>query len=497
MRPMLLYESQEFIPNPELDDQELMQDLNIDPLLQTMSQGDPFLYQTTKKMILHSETNRDVLLYRQYILKDSINNPLLIKKIYSIASEIVEESKDYRYVMKPNISPGIAFWEKMTTVVTLLAFILPKLRELRNLNKTNKQAYHSKALITLFEQMDKAYPDSFLTEADTHFNLLQQTLKTSQLRIGARIGEGLKGTDYLLKELDARTPTFTTKKKIRSSNLPSFAYNLNEMREKIFNNIFVIIKRFLDHTLKFIDVLRFESSFYVSCVYLHEELTKKGCQLSFPVPLNANVRALTFKELYDPSLAISLGQQPITNDLQADEMTLFMITGKNQGGKSTFLRSIGLAQLMMQCGLFVPATFFQANLCDRIFTYFTREEDDKLNSGKLDEELSRLDHIVDELTPSSLLLMNEPFASTTEREGSVIARDMLAVFYELELKVFIVTHFYELSRWMYERGFENALLLLPERLHSGKRSFKLTLGEPLPTSYGQDLFSEIIQERSD
>ncbi len=69
---------------------------------------------------------------------------------------------------------------------------------------------------------------------------------------------------------------------------------------------------------------------------------------------------------------------------------LVMITGANQGGKSTFLRSIGLAQLMMQCGMFVPAESLSSNVCDGIFINFKREEDATMKCGKLDEELSRM-----------------------------------------------------------------------------------------------------------
>ena len=68
-----------------------------------------------------------------------------------------------------------------------------------------------------------------------------------------------------------------------------------------------------------------------------------------------------------------------------------VITGANQGGKSIFLRSIGVAQLMMQCGMFVPAEVFCASVCDGVSTHFKkREEDPTMTKGKLEEELSRM-----------------------------------------------------------------------------------------------------------
>ena len=81
--------------------------------------------------------------------------------------------------------------------------------------------------------------------------------------------------------------------------------------------------------------------------------------------------------------------------MKAEDKDLVIITGANQGGKSTFLRSIGLAQLMMQCGMFVAAESFGSNICTCLFTHYKREEDPTMRSGKLDEELGRMSSIVD------------------------------------------------------------------------------------------------------
>ena len=76
-----------------------------------------------------------------------------------------------------------------------------------------------------------------------------------------------------------------------------------------------------------------------------------------------------------------------------------MITGANQGGKSTLLRSVGLAQLMMQCGMFVGGQLLRANVCAGVFTHYKREEDAAMQSGKLDEELEQDERDRGPLTP--------------------------------------------------------------------------------------------------
>ena len=187
-------------------------------------------------------------------------------------------------------------------------------------------------------------------------------------------------------------------------------------------------------------------------------------------------------------------EKVVGNDVNADDKDLVIITGANQGGKSTFLRSIGLAQLMMQCGMFVPAQSYSANLCEGLFTHYKREEDTTMESGKFDEELSRMSDIVDTISPNSMVLFNESFAATNEREGSEIARQIICALLELHIKVFYVTHLFELAHGFYDRQMENAIFLRAERKADGERTFKLIEGKPLQTSYGIDVYHKIFEK---
>jgi DNA mismatch repair ATPase MutS len=178
--------------------------------------------------------------------------------------------------------------------------------------------------------------------------------------------------------------------------------------------------------------------------------------------------------------------------VNADDKDLVIITGANQGGKSTFLRSIGLAQLMMQCGMFAPAESLSSNVCDGLFTHYKREEDVAMKSGKLDEELSRMSEIADKITSRSMLLFNESFAATNEREGSEIARQIINALLEERMKIFFVTHLYEFAHGFFDKEMQNAIFLRAERQADGGRTLKLIEGEPLQTSYGEDLYNRIF-----
>jgi DNA mismatch repair ATPase MutS len=178
--------------------------------------------------------------------------------------------------------------------------------------------------------------------------------------------------------------------------------------------------------------------------------------------------------------------------VNADGKSLVMITGANQGGKSTLLRSLGLAHLMMQAGMFAGARSFRVGVCNGLFTHYKREEDATMERGKLDEELSRMSEIAGQITRHSILLCNESFASTNEREGSEIGRQVVRAMLRKQIKVFFVTHMYDLGHSFYAQQDGNALFLRAERQPDGRRTFRMTEGEPLPTSYGEDSYRRIF-----
>jgi DNA mismatch repair ATPase MutS len=180
--------------------------------------------------------------------------------------------------------------------------------------------------------------------------------------------------------------------------------------------------------------------------------------------------------------------------MNGDGKNLVVITGANQGGKSSFLRSVGIAQLMMQCGMFVGAEVFEGELCSALLTHYKREEDATMQSGKFDEELARMNQIVEHVGPNATVLFNESFAATNEREGSEIASQIVTALLEKHIRVFYVTHLYEFARSFFERKREDAFFLRAERQPDGSRTFQLSAAEPLETSYGEDLYREIFEE---
>jgi DNA mismatch repair ATPase MutS len=134
----------------------------------------------------------------------------------------------------------------------------------------------------------------------------------------------------------------------------------------------------------------------------------------------------------------------------------------------------------------------RVNVCDAVFTDYEREEDQAMESGKLDEELVRMSGIADHITSHSMLLCNESFAATNEREGSQIAREVLTALLESGIKVVFVTHLVDLAGSFHRKRLNSALFLRAERGTDGAGRFRIFEGEPLSTSYGEDSYRKVF-----
>ncbi|MGZ4434440.1 MAG: MutS-related protein, partial [Trebonia sp.] len=249
----------------------------------------------------------------------------------------------------------------------------------------------------------------------------------------AELAKGNKGRRYIVRTQREQRWTerlpFGNRSPGYSFTIPARDENgfraLEEIRGKGINRVADAVAQSADHVKSFFSMLRIELAFYLGCLNLRERLAAKGEPACFPAPLPAGQLTLAAEGIYDVCLTLHLPDRVVGNDVNADGKSLVMITGANQGGKSTLLRSLGLAHLMMQSGMFVGAQSFRASLCAAVFTHYKREEDAAMHSGKLDEELARMSEIAGQITPRSILLCNESFASTNEREGSEIARQVV------------------------------------------------------------------------
>ena len=494
MKAFLLYRDRDFDRKQKLPwhEQALIQDLELSVLFNAMALGDEFLLEVARKVALSSLSNVDNILYRQDILKDCLENSSLIREIYALALEAIQREKQGYWSIFSKYPQAI-----LSRSLEVLEMFVSMLKKLRNIADIHADKFRSEGFITFFAMLQRELTDDY-------FAIIQGHLRELRFRDGvlmsAQLGKGNKGINFVLRKWGkkpgwlerilgdgATTYTFHIADRDESGSRA-----LTELKDRGIDQVANALAQSADHILSFFHMLRTELAFYIGCLNLHEQLIQMNEPVSFPVPVAPGQYRHSFKGLYDVSLALTVKKTVVGNDVNADNKHLFIVTGANQGGKSTFLRSVGLSQLMMQCGMFVAAEEFSANVCNGLFTHYKREEDVTLQSGKLDEELGRMSEIVDHITPNSMLLFNESFAATNEREGSEIARQIVQALLDRGLKIFFVTHMYEFAHGFYRQGKEDAIFLRAERQDDGLRTFKLIEGEPLQTSYGEDLYYRIF-----
>ena len=498
MNAFLMYRDHDFDSSQELPSHAsaLIQDLELDTLFNAMALGDQFLFEVAKNAVLTGWNNDlDTIRYRQDILKDCLKNPSIVREIYNIAVATIErKKKDHWWGGTFSRYPSSILYSSLS----MLEMFVEMLEKLRKVADKHAVHFESEGFTTFFTMLRKELDDEYFATVHNHIKELKFD---NGVLIGAELGEGNKGTNYLLhkphdkkeswiKRVFARKPTahtFTIDERDENG-----AKALSELRDRGINLVANAIAQSADHILSFCTLLRVELAFYINCLNLHGQLAKMGEPICFPLPAPHCEHRLSCQGLYDVCLALTMNHKIVGNDVNGFNKSLVIITGANQGGKSTFLRSIGLSQLMMQCGMFVPAVSFYANVCTGLFTHFKREEDATMESGKFDEELSRMNNIADKITSHSIVLFNESFAVTNEREGSEIARQIVYALLEKHIKIYFVTHLYEFAHSLYEIRMENILFLRSERQADGIRTFKLREAEPLQTSFGEDLYNKIF-----
>lgn len=239
-------------------------------------------------------------------------------------------------------------------------------------------------------------------------------------------------------------------------------------------------------------------------------LRDRGCDICLPRIMPASDKAFDCLELYNPSVALQIDDEIVSNDFKFDdEGRIFVLTGPNRGGKSVITCAVGLAQSMAQLGLYLPAKTAEISPVDGIFTHFPEGADDTLDKGRLGEECARLREIFDSITPDSMILLDESLSSTGAYEAAYIAAEILAGFGTVGCRGIFSTHLHDLAAAIdsiNERSASHGgvkIDTLVAGIYEGKRSFKIERAKPDGKSYARDItdkyglsFDSIIKNKS-
>ena len=493
MKAFLLYQNGDFdfdAPLPSNHD-DLTRDLELPTLLEAMALGDQFIYEVALRVLLASMPDGEAIRYRQAILADCMEQPEVIRDMYGLAVAALQDRRGI-WGLSSQFPSSI-----LSGAVHHLELFVERLKQLRKIADDHLFQFRSPGLQALLRTLQRELSDDYFEEIKYH--LKQLRFRDGQL-MSAQLGNDNSGVEYVLRS-SGQTKT-RWRERLGFGPRTTYGFTLPPRDEAGSNALSNLTNRGInlvanaaaqsaDHISSFFTMLRAELGFYVGCLNLRDQLQALGQPAGFPVPSAMEPLRLSASGLYDVCLCLRKNDRVVGNDVQADGDSLVIISGANSGGKSTFLRSVGLAQLMMQCGMFVAADSFQASVAEGVFTHFIREEDDTMTSGRLDEELSRMNVIANQIHPHALMLFNETFAATNEREGSEIARQVVRALREAGIRIVFVTHQFDFAESFRLEGASSTLFLRAERTEDGKRSYKLAVADPLPTSFGEDIYRRL------
>jgi hypothetical protein len=428
-------------------------DLNLDQVVAAITTGwqeydlAPFFYA--------SLTDADAVVYRQEVMQDLEDKNLMdavqvfAQRLHKMREHLTQSKKLYYKFEKARWFLGAVdlYVKGIQDFLQCLCQINPASRGLRSFH-AYLEAYAKSA--------------SFQQLAVDAGNL---TAELAAIRYCLQIKDNSITVRPYLGEIDYSASVEATFEKFRLGATKDYRVafhawpGLNHVEAQILDRVallnpgtFQSLDGFTEEHQDFLDdtVMRYdrEIHFYVAYLTYIEPFRKAG--LSFCIPkVSGSTKAISAHGIFDLALAHKLLQDQATvvrNDFHMGGLErIFVVSGPNQGGKTTFARAFGQIHHLASLGCPVAGSQAQLFLPDRIFTHFEREEDIANLRGKLHDDLVRIREILDQATTNSLVIMNEIFSSTTLKDAVYLSREILAKISRLDLLGLCVTFLTELA----------------------------------------------------
>jgi hypothetical protein len=491
-------------------------DLGLGELVQALSPDkihQPFI----RKTLTALNTDAQVIAWRQAVMTDFMKNPELAGEVESILPRLAHLRMGTALLGKRQRNLLLDTADRAAELDSYV-HIVADLHEALAVS-----TLESKALLQLHSHLETLM-------ADEHFQTLQRDLPDMRsplenirsLTIGINLDVELKPysaallaiNDYPVGERAALLERLIGIRQDEhdESGLAPMHYTPRDADQRPLSPLFQDLDRLLTQTAqpiakalnRYVRIgtvtlasLENEFAFYVGAVHLIARLQERGIAYCVPQATLIEERSIQINDLTNISLALKQAERPVPSQAEFDDNgRIAILTGPNSGGKTTYLRSVGLAQVMFQAGLFVAARNARLSPVDKITTHFPALE--SRQQGRLAEEAARLHKIFQQITPYSLVLLNETFSSTSSGEAFYLARDILCALCIVGVRAIYATHLTELAEHLSEIG---------QRVEGASRLFSLAAsvqitdeGQTRPTfeikrglPLGQDYARQIAQ----
>lgn len=452
----ILFINAEDITNVDLlNEPVFFKDLNIDQIIDAIIFGrseynlKPFFYK--------SPVDKETIKYRQDIMRDLENNKLFecIKSFSEKFQHMRENLKQidklyYKYQKERWFLDAVDIY---CDAVVSLANDLTHI----DLNSTGFIGFREYIL-------NYVKSDSFIS-LNNATKKLEEDLSSIKYSILIK-GNSIKVSKYE-SEINYSDIVEETFKKFKEGEAKDYRkkfseyVDMNHVEAKILDLVAQLYKEIFDElddycikNIHYIDdkigTFEREVQFYMSYLEFISKFKDVGLKFCYP-QVDSESKEVFDYGCFDLALAnklISNKSTVVTNDFYlSGKERIFVVSGPNQGGKTTFARTFGQVHYFASIGCPVPGYKVQLFLYDNIFTHFEREEDVNDLHGKLEDELIRIYDILSKATPYSIVILNEIFTSTTLKDAIFLSKKIMDKIIKLDLLCVWVTFIDELSTY--------------------------------------------------
>lgn len=432
---------------------EFFIDLNLDQVVAAVTAGreeyalDPFFYTPLRHL--------EAITYRHDILRD-LENPALFRYIQSFANEMrrmrshlaLAEKLHYKYEKQSWFLNAVEIYcDAVSCLGSSLAVSDLRSRGFLAFREYLANYTESDDFVSLSAETQKLKSDLVAIRYSLH-------IEGKRIEVGKYNSE----SDYsaeVLQTFEKFNPGRTKEHPFdfhASSDMNHVEAAILDLVAQLYREIFSSLDAFCNHHRSYLNdtIARFdrEVQFYMACLEYIECIKRAGLSFCYPAVTDQS-KEVYGCDVYDLSLANTLirnNTAVVTNDFYLrDPERIFVVSGPNQGGKTTFARAFGQLHYLASIGWPVPGREARLFLFDKLFTHFEREENIHNLSGKLEDDLLRIHGILKSATSHSILIMNESFLSTTLSDALFLSREIMQQIIEQDLLCVSVTFLDELA----------------------------------------------------